>query len=99
MSDYIRGNIEHYKMALRRGDLYVSGDRRTGRTQAILEYAHEVMHEGKSVTIECGNKRLADYTKARWIESFGKECPMPRFVSPDNRNMEGRNDLLLSDPL
>jgi archaellum biogenesis ATPase FlaH len=50
--DLIRTEIEHYKIKLRAGERGpLLGPRQTGRTTAIMEYAHELVHAGYRVII------------------------------------------------
>ena len=70
----IRHQIEHYKELLRSGaDNLFCYPRNSGRTQAILEFAHEMGHKGRSVAVVCGDRALAHFASRKFMAEFGGE--------------------------
>lgn len=78
--DEIRQQIERYKEGLRKG-LSCIGERGSGRTQAIIEFAYERIQKGEQVAVLCGDwPNSIPATLARYIETFGEALPRPRFI-------------------
>lgn len=101
--DKVRRKIEHYKIALRSGDYapLMFGGRGTGRTQAILEYAHELMHCGKDVAVCCSCMVVAKSLLQKYREMTDNEKPEPIFYGHNAEVLSGRssNTVILYDPV
>lgn len=97
--DQLRIQIEAYKDKLRKGEP-VSGPRSTGRTQAILEYAHETIATSNwDIAIVCATPELCEWTFQRWVELYGKNSLSPRFIHSLDQ-IRGQGVLkVLEDPL
>jgi hypothetical protein len=98
----IRHQVEHYKMALHSGDnaSLMLGGRATGRTQAILEYAHELLHCGKDVFVCCSYMSTARILLQRYRNMTDNEKLEPVFYSYAEV-LVGRspNTVILYDPV
>lgn len=96
--DAIRSNIEHLKIWWRKGSQGPSPAhyRGCGTTQAILEFAHELLHSGQRVAVCCGDSNLALHARLRYVQTFGDDEPQPDFIRhPDNAR--GTVDAILDD--
>ena len=69
MTPDICAAIGQYKSRLRSGERGpLVGPRQTGRTTAMLEYAHELCHQGKYVVFQTHNARMVLEMTRRYRE-------------------------------
>jgi hypothetical protein len=102
-TDLIRTEIEHYKIKLRAGERGpLLGPRQTGRTTAIMEYAHELVHAGYRVIIVCFNSNAAEHGMRDYALRFPGHNDNPVvFVYDDDialhRVLCGQSSIVLYD--